>query len=402
MTVATAVAEPKLAARVRQAFLECFRLIDLRMLVSDHFEVKLDWVVNDAQTYEAVVFQLIEWAEQQGQLLTLLTAAAQRNGRPELAALRDECGHGNDGVGGGDPAAIRVAVTRFNERYKSCERQVHLLHANKTLHEVLHQLKEQKAELDRLLAAAAGPKYDPFDAETFSDDLRKWVQMADASAPPSKTDRRRKWVAEFAAAVEAVVARLGGAPPAAGLDRKVEWLAHLPTEQQPDLQQRLAETADQMDVVGLGEPLECLRAVLPPDDARELMDRFVAFRGDSGRMKRLTEQHRLCQLIDDSLREATGQEAPTAVGLSQWSEVTGSLGRLDPDLMPDKWLVPRTREAADKFATSPADQVPRLFAALRQRFDRLFLAADNELLKTTSRVIESAGLLDAHLSRYNR
>ena len=175
--------------------------------------------------------------------------------------------------------------------------------------------------MERLLAAAAAAGYDPLDAEDLVDTLNKWVQQADSFVPRGRVGPPAE-VGDcmFAGAVAVVTARLDGGPATAGLDRAVALLAHLPADQQADLNERLLDTAGQLDAVGLGEPLDRLQRALGADDAAELLDRFVAFQADCGRMKRLTDQHEWCQLVDGALREADGLPRPTAGTLAQWAD----------------------------------------------------------------------------------
>jgi len=397
-------AEAKLTTRARTALVAGFERDDLRMLVSDHFDVKLNWVVNDDRKFETVVFDLIGWAEQNGQLLQLLTAAAaRREHRKDLADLRDDyaaAALGGPVVPPADLEAVTHAVIRFNERFAEGRRRLAVLEANKTLHDILHQLQENQPEVERLVAAAAAAGYDPLDAADVTHSLRKWAQRADAYVPPAPTaDRRRRWVAKFADAVEVVCGRLNGGPPPPHLDRAVALLAHLPADQQPDLNERLGASADGLDVVSLSEPLAAVRAAVGMTDAHGLVERLVAFQGACGDMKRLNAQHQLCQQADDALREADGLPRPTAGSLAQWPQVTEWLNELAAARSGDTYagLVVQT---AARFAAAPPERAEKLLIDLRQRFGKLFFGLDSELLDATDRVIRSAEVLDARLSRY--
>jgi hypothetical protein len=217
----------------------------------------------------------------------------------------------------------------------------------------------------------------------------------------SSIDRRRRWVNEFARSIDTVSNMLEGKPLPAGvnLEHAVTFLDHLPSEQQPELHERLRDAADNLDAPGMGQMLGELRAALPPADAARLGEDYSQFVKLCSALTQLIEQHNYCQSIDWALREADGLPGATAGMLSQWSETQGwirSLAESRADDVPAR----RLREAAERFAAADAATAAAAFARIRERFKGVFFDIDAQLLDTTEQVIRTAGILDALLWRF--
>src|SRR5262245_22054217 len=226
-----------LAERARAALLDCFSPDDLRMLVSDRLEIKLQWVTPD-RPFAVVVFELVEWTRMNGKFCELLAAAAERvPGKPVLAELCREC----RGGGGRRPRSptddnLPKAIVQFAERFKQRQRSVRFLEAYKSLHDVLHELEGFQDDVNRAVAAARGGPPGP-DPEGIIDQLRDWSAAAtDWAEKTRRPDRHRPWVQDLARSVEVVAAALAGTDPQSDVvNRAIERLANLPAERQSGL-----------------------------------------------------------------------------------------------------------------------------------------------------------------------
>jgi hypothetical protein len=390
-----------LAERVRTALLDCFSPDDLRMLVSDRLEVKLQWVTPD-RSFAVVVFDLVEWTRRNGKFCELLAAAAERvPGQPILAALRDECRSGG-GRRPASPAAkevLRDAVVQFAERFRVRQRNVRLLEAYKSLHDILHELEGYEDTINRAVAAAGGGPPGP-DPESVVDQLRDWATAAvDWAEKTRRPDRHRPWVQDLGRSVEVVAGALYGTDPQSDVvNRAVERLANLTAERQSGLNDLLIETLADFQTDELQQPLAgVLDAVRTAGGGAAFEERLTAFQVAVQAVADRSRDHDLCQKVSDVMIQAARLTVVTADKLTDWADVGGWLNKL-AGYRPTDQRAKRTAESVKRFneAPNPAEATAA-FRRLEERFADLFYFTDKSLLADTQRLVSTADALSAHL-----
>lgn len=389
-----------LAERARAALLDCFSPDDLRMLVSDRLEVKLQWVTPD-RPFAVVVFELVEWTRMNGKFCELLAAAAERvPGKPVLAELSKEC----RGAGGRRPKSaaddnLPKAIIQFAERFKQRQRSVRFLEAYKSLHDVLHELEGFQDSINRAVAAARGGPAGP-DPEGIIDQLRDWSAAAtDWAEKTRRPDRHRPWVQDLARSVEVVASALSGTDPQSDVvNRAIERLANLPAERQSGLNDLLIETLAEFESNDLQQPLAAvLDAVREASGGAAFEERLTAFQAAVQAVADRSRDHDLCQKVSDVLIQATRLPVVTADKLTDWADVRGWLTQL-AGYRPADQRTKRTAESAKRFheATAPAEATAA-FRRLEERFADLFYFTDKALLADTQRLVSTADALSAQL-----
>jgi len=383
-------------------------------------DVRFADAVNFSQATANVVFDLVGVAVQHGYVSQLVLALRdERPNLPETAALVAELGlspgPGESPSANEIPSAVRDAVVRFNERFQQRRRQFGYLNAYKRLHDLLHDLHDFQAQIEAVAAAVRRPSDDPPDPMSVTDPLTDWVQRGRESAQRTEfPNSPPKWIARYERAVGDLTAELNKADPATidgpKLDRAVEILAHLPADEQKELNARLVECAmrldtdelvDQMDFI-LTELSKASAAGSETDDLRAAVGPFRALcRG----LSVLIDDHNDCQEIDGALREAVGLPEVIPDRLSQWADIKAWLQEIAAR-HPGDLRAARTNESTVQFeqvATSgDKKRTAQVFTRLQERFDDLFFNTDKALLEETRDLLAAAEVLDATLGRFRR
>lgn len=377
----TATERPlKLTFRVRKALLECFDPDDLKILVADTFNWKLEWVTADRK-FVMVVFELIETAVSKGELVPLLHAAAARvPGKPVLAALRDEAATDHDLAGGGiAPAAD--PVERFAAEF--CDRcdTFDYLNAYKNLHDTLHKLDGDLPALEPE-AEAWWTRGTAMSAETttkltkYADNALKWAK---------KTDCPHDLV-ELMDELKLTVTTLLTSENPKERRSAFRELAIVPAQKLGELNSGLVRSAELLDLVGLtvlGQ--RAVEAIGETGEASRLKDLLADFVTPAVQLAGLIRDHNFCQRIDSQLRDADG--AKTVDDVPSWTKVQTRLAEI-AKYRPDDNQFRDVQKAADAFDSGAATVEPLL-----AKFSHFFLMLDGILREVANEVLLAAKTL---------
>lgn len=374
MTGTLSVTNGKLSERARIKLLECFEQDDLRMLVSDNFEVKLEWVTPATRKYETVVFELIEWATTEGTLLQLLTAAARRNKRPDLAALRDECANADPAMQVDPIAACAVAFRRRVDLFQ-------YLNAYKVLHDTLHKLDSDLPVIATEAEDWSSGRVTV--SEATARKLRKYAAEAIKSA--KRTDRPEE-LGELMSELSAAMERFLTHEELVHRRRAFADIEAFPAWRLGELNSDLVRCAKALKLTELLTMTDGASRAAPGELSTLLND----FSTPAERLTGLIRVHNLCQRIDLQLRQAETEGTRTVVEVPFWSSIRRWLDEILNHRRNDDLLATVHREAV---AFERRDGGLDEFAL---RFAQFFLSID-ETLREVSR-----DLLDAVLPLLNR
>lgn len=383
-------------------------------------DVKFADEVNFDSAESKIAFDLVEVALQHGHLRDLVVELRDvRPGVPEIVALAAALGLPAR-VGGAAatreiPDAVREAVIRFNERFRDRRKLFGFLNAYKQLHDVLHDLHDFRAQIETVAAAVRHSPEDAPDPTAVTDPLTDWVARGKESARRTQfPNAPSKWIARFEKAVTDLSAELTKTDAATidgpKLDRAVEILAHLPVDEQKDLNARLVECAMQLDTDELVDQMDRILMELSQAGAagpltEELRAGVGPFRALCRGLSVLIDDHNDCQEVDGALREAAGLPEITPDRLSEWAEIKAWLQKI-AERHPDDLRATRTSQSTAQFEQASAagdkKRTAQVFTRLQERFDDLFLNTDKALLEVTRDLLAAAEVLDATLGRFRQ
>jgi hypothetical protein len=134
--------------------------------------------------------------------------------------------------------------------------------------------------------------------------------------------------------------------------------------------------------------------------AEELRTGLTRFRTLCQQLAALIVDHDSCQDVDTSLAAVVGSGEVTHDRVFRWPDVLATLLRVAAR-RPNDAKAARVAEYARAFdAAAAPNAATAQFALLREQFGRLFSKTDEDLLKVTDRLVQEAGLLEAHLRRF--
>lgn len=375
--------------------IEAFSRADLTILVRVKLEIVLDNEVPTDNGWKAVVFAFIDRQNQQGLADELLRVL--REARPKHAGLITFSDQLNAQTNGSPPTtsagSLSKAIRAFNEGFDDRNTLFQYLNAYKELHDVLHELQsfqpEVAAAVDRRKADPSQPL--PDDVAFFLDEH---LQQAERSAQEIEfPENPPKWIARFAAAVEAIrgsdVDRMA---------RHVERLRTLPGDSLSALNEKLFENASRLKPDQLIGSLDDIITALGTDGSaakQKLRGDVGGFRSLCKELDDLIQAHNLCQRIDDALHDAAGLPSVTTNELAEWDVARRSLKELAEQRKGDM-RIKRTTDAADLFEAANQAQA---FRTLIERFNDLFMETDKALLRVTNRMPRMAMSLHSALEK---
>src|SRR5262245_15633706 len=143
---------------LRDVLVRAFNLASLTQLVYFYLGQTLENLVNVKQAFEAVTFDLVRWAEQNGSTDVLVRAACEERPRNEHvrayaarygipaasmpAALPRSIGSGLaalvDVASRPDGAVVRRVIREFDEEFEAARRSIEVMERYKALHDALH------------------------------------------------------------------------------------------------------------------------------------------------------------------------------------------------------------------------------------------------------------------------
>lgn len=379
----TTASEPplKLTTRARKALLDCFDPDDLRILVADSFEWKLEWVTANRK-FETVVFELIEAVVKEGTLAVLLRAAAEKiPGKPVLARLCDEAARGGSAGPGAPPPGDVIA--QFAAEFRDCGDVFDHLHAYKNLHDTLHKLDGDLPVLEPEAEAwwTAGT---PVSAET----TRKLEKYAAGAAKWAKKTDSPNELGELMDELNTTVATfLKSANPK---ERRAAFreLENVPAQKLGELNSGLVRCAESLDLVGLVVLAGRAAAACPgPGAAADLRNDLADFLTPAAQLDGLIRDHNLSQRIDSQLRNADA--AKTADDVPSWFKLQARLAEIAENRPGDPPFLD-VRKAADAFEAGMAGIEPLL-----ANFAHFFLALDATLREVANDILLAAKTLQA-------
>lgn len=327
-------------------------------------------------------------------------------------------------------APNRDAVVAFNIHFQQRKRLLAYLNMYKTLHDVLHEVRDKHGWVLQAVERQEHPSAPP-PPVNMKNELTAWLkrgQLALAMAPESA--HRPAWFEAFEAAAVYLTGGLGGkvdsgavqkatttleeldgSPPT--LTMAAELLGKLPADVQGELNRNLIRTAEDLNAAELLALLDRLLARLRDDAA--LQAEADVFRKRCHALKVLVENHGHCQKVDGAVsgigRDPGHGQRQRRMTRKQWYQVCQELGKLTvtPPLAENGDIATPAaflyRDAAldsarecEAAATDPSKELP--FDPFQEAFHKLFLDTDKDLIRVIEGVIATGKLLDAHLTRY--
>jgi hypothetical protein len=387
-------------------------------------DVKIADEVNFNQGKSQVVFRLVEACENYGHLPELVLAIREaRPARPDVKTLVEVfdlvVAAAMQPVTAEIPAVVHDAVIRFNAKFEQRQEQIGYLNANKKLHDLLHRLQDFQAQIESTVAAIRRPAGEAPDRDGILDPLTLWVAEGEASVKETEfPNLPRHWIVKFRKAVNDLVTELSKSDTAAievaQVNRAVEILAHLPAQEQKNLNTLLVEYAMRLktdELVDLIDRvlIELGKAGVVGEKTDDLRARVGSFRIVCRSLTDLIAEHNLCQDVEGALAEAEGLPADAPEQLTQWTEIKGWLQEIamrHPGSLADDLRARRPFESACQFeeaiAAGDKAKAKMLFQRLEERFAALFLKTDEALLTITQELLASARMLDATLRRFDK
>jgi hypothetical protein len=304
---------------------------------------------------------------------------------------------------GGRQRELYQAVTRFDEHIKDRQYLFRYLKANKTLHEVLHQLPDFQELLGSPIEEARRTKKVPRSAGIFVRQFAILVQEARDELPCVEfADEHVDWVE----ALEEIVAGLQTwckDPSQDKCDSYLEYLNALPGQKQPALNFELAKIAKRLKTDALSESAQAVLKSLRHCQEDHAVDaaELEEFDRTCHHLKGLVADHDACQFGDTHLLVTVGRSHVAPAHIRQWPSLRAKLAEMAAR-NPDDERVRQVVASAAAFE-SATDAVGReAFNEFQEKFTSLFSEVDKELLEEATTLVEQAGRLGATLQGYLR
>jgi hypothetical protein len=398
---------PDLRQRIRGALAGVFNLDDLNDLLIRHLypDLRLDRVVAvNGRTVDAVVNDLLTRVESDELVEKLLGGMLDLRPRNrtflELAAELNVQAPVPTAIvpAHRDPVVIQVRVTRFSTLFNERRQWFGYLDAYKRLHDSVHELQEKLEAVREAVRQARRQPPSRGALKIIEIQLRPHVAAARSAVSDTESpDEHRGWVEEYAQAVAALRAvGEGGDPAVAGPAEEI--LLAVPNRQ-GELNRELVRCARRLRPEELAPMLDDVLAELDGSGAnvRGGLERFRELCTD---LARLRDVHDACQQVDTALIGALHLADPTTIPPAQIVSLQTLLKRIRTGRPADD-LAETAAAAIENFQTAvqtgDRSEAEGQFALLVESFRQVFIQADRDLLAVTTRLVNEARVLDAHL-----
>lgn len=300
-----------------------------------------------------------------------------------------------------------IVVDRFKIEFQRRKRQLQFMEAHKQFHAVLHELQAFQPQIVRAVAGLTRPSPEGPSPQSVADSLEDWREVARRAVEETEfPDRPPRWIQDFERSTTDLVAGLtptaAGAPPAERIARAVAVLGNLPAKVQVDLNEDLLNFAIRLNTADLINLMDELLPRLTGRRAENLRRRTEAFRNLCKELGGLIEDHDHCQKVDGAVQEAAGMAGQSGGAPAGWDEVCGRLEAIAA-ARPKSPYARKAAESARRFGEVVNDpkQAAEVLALFRERFEKLFLQTDEDLLELTKDLVAAAGTLDDALGGYS-
>jgi hypothetical protein len=404
--------------KVHDGIVSAFNLESLKKLLIFKLGKWLCKICNCEKSFEDLVLELLQLAEEEGWLHALLAAvAAARANRPDVVeiiriydpsalkppspgVLTDNVRVGLEAVVGlmNEPR-VREILFEYRTKLERAREGITALNQYKKLHDVLHTLQQQLENKLEAVADEARKGEITSDVETFEYRLREAAENANEAAQSLRSEIEQKrecaWIASLIRVADLVKEGKPGSP---GPFDRAAILFRTVLSEAPRISSKMTDEVANLNLDELRAALKKIRDQFKETPAEaDLTTAIDGLATIHPRIGGLVAQHSEWQIIDKAVAVAEVMDGKSIDDrFLEWADTKARLENLF-DLAPNAlWanmLKKRIEQMESAGAAHDAAQFGRAFESFCSTAIERFVSVDKELLDRTGSIATVAPIL---------